>query len=592
MISVTGIGIISAIGNNATETLQSLRLRRSGITTARYLDTVHKSLPVGEVKMSNAELKACLHIPADTLVSRTTLLGVHALRQAMADAGMTAEEISTKRSVLISGTTVGDMDIVGHTNVIPQWSLGRQTDDMARLCGISVQTCTVSTACSSSLNAIIVGCEMLKSNEADIVIAGGTEALSLLHFNGFRSLLLLDRQPCRPFDATRAGLNLAEGAAYVILQRSSEAPHARAFIRGYANRCDAFHQTATSANAEGAYRAMSEALRMAGLTPADIDYVNAHGTATPDNDISESRALKRVFGKFTLPISSTKGMTGHTTSASGSIETVLCILAMQNDFIPANVGWHNPMDNGIIPCLGNDNVRLAHVMCNAFGFGGNDSCLVLGNSEHNNTLRSTRHSAPQGTVGSGDGVKSAVYGGMGAPSPVPPKERDVRERIDEGVVVSDVTIDDVSQLKDAGALIPPMAARRMGKLMKAAMLTSLKALRDSGLPTPDAIITATAYGMRENSMKMLSDLLEHGEETMSPTLFMQSTHNTIGSAVAIQTGCHGYNITYTHGDRSLDWALRDARRLIATGQAESVLVGCHDETDDGGIYSRSIVLRK
>lgn len=554
MVSVTGIGIISAIGNNAAETLESLRLGRSGLGFPRYLNTVHKTLPVGEVRMSNEELKDILDIPADMLVSRTTLLGVHAVKQAIADAGISADVIAKKRSVLISGTTVGDMDIVGHCNVIPRWSLGRQTDDMARLCGLDADTCTVSTACSSALNAIILGCEMLNNDEADIVIAGGTEALSLLHFNGFRSLMILDSKPCRPFDATRAGLNLGEGAAYVVLQRCTETNRERTRIKGYANRCDAYHQTATSANGEGAYLAMTEALRMAGLRPDEIDYVNAHGTATVDNDQSESRALKRVFGNLDVCVSSTKGMTGHTTSASGGIETVLCILALENDFVPSNVGWHEPMDEGIVPYVGKGHVRLRNVMCNSFGFGGNDSSVVVGWSADDATKR-----------------RVAGHGG--------------------GVVVSDVTIDNAENLKAVDGFIPPMVARRMGNLMKAAMLTSLRALYESGIETPDAIVTATAYGMKDNSIQILRELLEHGEETMSPTLFMQSTHNTIGSSVAIRTKCHGYNITYTQGERSLEWALRDARRLIDTGQARNVLVGCHDEADDGSVYSRSMVLK-
>ena len=144
----------------------------------------------------------------------------------------------------------------------------------------------------------------------------------------------------------------------------------------------------------------------------------------------------------------------------------------------------------------------------------------------------------------------------------------------------------------------------MGKLMKAATMSSLKALQAAGIETPDAIITATAFGMLETSEKFLLDMLENGEETLSPTLFMQSTHNTIGSAIAIRTKCHGYNMTYSQGKDSLEWALRDARRLIATGKAKTVLVGCHDEATPlfqefcrrmgkpvpQEIYSRSIVL--
>ena len=146
----------------------------------------------------------------------------------------------------------------------------------------------------------------------------------------------------------------------------------------------------------------------------------------------------------------------------------------------------------------------------------------------------------------------------------------------------------------------------MGRLMKAATMTSLMALRESGVETPDAIVTATAYGMLETSEKFLKDICDNGEELLKPTLFMQSTHNTIGSAIAIRTRCHGYNITYSQGADSLAWALRDARRLIATGKARTVLVGCHDEATPlfqdicrrmnmeppRELYSRSMLLRR
>ena len=174
----------------------------------------------------------------------------------------------------------------------------------------------------------------------------------------------------------------------------------------------------------------------------------------------------------------------------------------------------------------------------------------------------------------------------------------------ESMVVSDVTIDDMEQLVELKEYVSPMQTRRMGKLMKAATLSSLKALKEAGVECPDAIITGTAYGMLEPREKFLLDMTEHGEETLSPTLFMQSTHNTIGSAIAIRTKCHGYNITYTQGEKSLEWALRDARRLIETGKAKVVLVGVHDEstelfrgfmkrlgqTEPREIYSRSIVV--
>ena len=163
--------------------------------------------------------------------------------------------------------------------------------------------------------------------------------------------MILDHQRCRPFDATRAGLNLGEGAAYIVLESEEMAskrgvkPHV--YLTGYGNACDAFHQTASSEDGEGAYLAMKEALVMAHVSPKEIQYVNAHGTGTPNNDQSESVSLQRLFGAHMPLVSSTKSFTGHTTSASGSIEAVICILAIQHHFVPTNLGWEHQMEKGI-----------------------------------------------------------------------------------------------------------------------------------------------------------------------------------------------------------------------------------------------------
>ena len=634
-IQVTGYGIICAIGNDAKAVLKSLKEGRTGIAPMRYLQSSHKELPVGEVKLSDDEMKRMLGLDGDkgavlskcsngqdekAIISRTVLMGAIAIRQALEHANL---DLKGKRVVVINGTTVGGMDITERylkqveendalLPLIEKHDCGSSTREMADLAGLpNAEVCTISTACSSAINAIILGSEMLKRGEADIVIAGGTEALSLFHLNGFNSLMILDKAQCRPFDKSRAGLNLGEGAAFVTLVKSEELkvknksnqslgegnPDSSLYIRGYANRCDAFHQTASSENGEGAYLAMSEALQMAGLKPEDIHYINAHGTGTPNNDASESAAIRRVFGEKIPPVSSTKGFTGHTTSASGAIETVICILALQNHFLPANLGWKEK-DEACITPIGNEELRMksevprlqsrlgakasiefaaASFLCNSFGFGGNDSALIIGASP-------------------------STSKGIASPSPSKggEKRQDAETRI-----VGEAIINNVEQLGELREFVSAGEARRMGKLMKAATISSLKALKEAGIETPDAIITATAYGMLETSEKFLLDMLENGEETLSPTLFMQSTHNTLSSAIAIRTKCHGYNMTYSQGKDSLRWALRDARRLIETGKARTVLVGLHDEATPlvqelfrrmgkpvpPEIYSRSIVLQ-
>lgn len=575
MISITGLGIICSIGNNADEVLDSLRKGESGVRSMKYLQSKHQDIPVGEVQLSNEEMKQQLGIASSAPISRTSLMGAIAIRQALKDAKIDDHE--GKRVAVISGTTVGGMDITERYFEqmktddslldLPQNNeCGKSTLEMTEMAGIkNAEVCTISTACSSALNSIILGTEMLKRDEVDIVIAGGSESLSIFHLNGFNTLMILDKERCRPFDDTRAGLNLGEGAAFVVLEKDKT--EGKAFVAGYGNRCDAFHQTASSDNGEGAYLAMKDAIDMAGIKAEEVQYVNAHGTGTPNNDLSESQALKRIFGDNMPDVSSTKSFTGHTTSASGSIETVICVLAMQNGFVPGNLGWKNQIEGGITPTLGRENATLENVICNSFGFGGNDSSLVISSS-------------PKASCTNDE------------------------ENDDEIKVASEVIITEAEELKGLKEFVSPMESRRMTKLIKAAYLSSLRALKEAGVECPDAIITATSRGMLELSEQFLEDIINNGEELLKPTIFMQSTHNTLSSAIAIRTKCHGYNITYSQGDDSMKWAMRDAERLLKTGKAKTVLVGSFDESTPtfssfveraGGvapknIYAKSIVL--
>ena len=389
-VVITGMGVVSALGVGVKANGIALMQGISGISEARYLPTEHREFPVGEVQLSNEELCGMLELPDGRLYSRTHLFGAAALREALSMANL----LEHKGLALISGTTVGGMDVTESLfpNPLPKGQpdvhdCGASTNDIADSCGDFDYTSTVSTACSSAMNALIMGKLLIENGERDIVVAGGSEALSKFHLNGFKSLMILDRERCRPFDKTRAGLNLGEGAAFLVLESEESALKRGAQILGVlsgaGNACDAHHQTASSDNGEGACRAMTKALSNAGLLSANIDYVNAHGTGTPNNDASESAALKRVFGAQLPPVSSTKSYTGHTTSASGSIEAAFCLMALRNGIIPAQSEFENPDEQCIIPISGSKalSVDLHHVMCNAFGFGGNDSSIILSRYE-------------------------------------------------------------------------------------------------------------------------------------------------------------------------------------------------------------------
>jgi 3-oxoacyl-[acyl-carrier-protein] synthase-1 len=387
-VVITGMGVVSALGIGAEANLSALLRGESGVRAVRYLPTEHREFPVGEVPMSGEELRQRLSLPPG-IYSRTHLLGVLALREALEQSKL----LQQNALALISGTTVGGMDVTEHYFPAPQpagrdiHDCGASTNEIADYFGCFDYTMTTSTACSSAMNALIMGKLLIESGERDIVVAGGSEALSLFHLNGFKSLMILDRERCRPFDHTRAGLNLGEGAAYLVLESETSALQRGAEILGVlsggGNACDAHHQTASSEDGEGAYLAMTQAVSDAGVSPSDIGYVNAHGTGTPNNDASESAALRRVFGEKLPPVSSTKSYTGHTTSASGSIEAVFCLLAMREGFLPYQSEYQNFDEQCIVPVSGMEcpRVSLRHVMCNAFGFGGNDSSIILSRYE-------------------------------------------------------------------------------------------------------------------------------------------------------------------------------------------------------------------
>ncbi|WP_262247279.1 beta-ketoacyl-[acyl-carrier-protein] synthase family protein [Parapedobacter soli] len=391
-VAVTGMGAISAIGMDVPANYRSLQASRHGIGPIQLLDSAHcGNLLVGEVGITNDELAQRLEIPAGEAYTRTTLLALIAAKEAIAGIGLA----DGKRTGLISATTVGGMDateryyddylvVETHRHFIPTHPCGYATEQMAHYLGVTDYVTTISTACSSAANAIMLGARMIKAGLLDRAIVGGTDCLSRFTINGFNSLMIYTDGHCRPFDEQRNGLNLGEAAAYLVLERADAASKAPiAYLTGYGHANDAFHQTASSDNGDGAYLAMKQALEVAGMEAAAISYVNAHGTATPNNDLAEGQALLRIYGTAASipPFSSTKAFTGHTLAAAGAIEAVFSILALQHQEIFANLNFSQPIEAlGIVPQTTLLPAEINHVLSNSFGFGGNCSSLLFSNA--------------------------------------------------------------------------------------------------------------------------------------------------------------------------------------------------------------------
>lgn len=386
-ICITGMGVVSSIGINLDECLHSLRNNKTGIDKIKYLQTVHKDNYVaGEVKLSNQEISSLVEVKED--LPRTTLLAILAAREAIGSAGIENEKNS--RIGIIVGTTVGGMDKTEKlytretdpANYIFSHHCGFTTSYLAGYFGIRDYANTISTACSSGANAIMLGARLIRHNILDIVIAGGSDALSAFTLNGFRSLMILDANPCKPFSDDRRGLNLGEGAGFVVLE-SPERVQKRVAIgycslSGFGNSNDAFHQTASSPDGRGAFKAMNEAISEAGIVPGDIDYINVHGTGTDNNDLTEGVAIERLFNKVVPDFSSTKAFTGHCLGAAGAIEAVFSASAIYHDEVYANLRFSKPITGtDLIPVKTYTRKKINHVLSNSFGFGGCDTSLLF-----------------------------------------------------------------------------------------------------------------------------------------------------------------------------------------------------------------------
>ena len=391
-VAITGMGIISAIGNSVEENYNALISGKMGVTDIENIDTIHKNvIKVGEIKLTNQQLEQQLQLPSDNNFSRTALLATIAAKQAVENAGI--QNINEYRTGLISATSVGGMDMTERfyyqyfedescRKYINTQDAGDTTHSTANYLGLKGLVTTISTACSSAANAIMMGAKLINSGQLDRVIVGGTDALSKFTINGFKTLMILSDTYNTPFDNNRKGLNLGEAAAFIVLESDEivkkENKNVLAYVAGFGNANDAFHQTASSENGEGAFLAMTKALKMAKLQPKDIDYINAHGTATQNNDLSEGRAIIRVFENNIPEFSSTKPFTGHTLAAAAAIEAVFSVLALQNNIIFPNRNFITPMaEFDLLPVTELLEKPLQHVLSNSFGFGGNCSTVIF-----------------------------------------------------------------------------------------------------------------------------------------------------------------------------------------------------------------------
>ena len=406
-VAITGVGAVTPIGNDAKTTWEAALAGRSGVEEIRAFDA--GAVPVGiagEVKDFDPTGLA----PPKELrrIDRNVLFALSAAKEALADAGVNGYDPG--RVGVVVGSAIGGFnqlmeqyDILkerGPERVspvfLPNVLVDSASGQLAIELGIRGPNYAVVSACATGSHTIGEGAELIRTGLADAVLAGGTEAcihpLILAGFTAMRGLASANGDPTkasRPFDATREGFVMAEGAGVVMLEvlESAQKRGARIYaeVLSYGASNDAYHMAAPDPSSVGVIEMMRSALERAEVKPEEVDYINAHGTSTPLGDLAETKAIKEVFGEhaYTLAVSSTKSVMGHTFGAAGAIEGIMCALAIHHGVIPPTINYVNPDPDCDLDYVPNEarerDVRIA--LSNAMGLGGHNGCVLLGRVE-------------------------------------------------------------------------------------------------------------------------------------------------------------------------------------------------------------------
>jgi 3-oxoacyl-[acyl-carrier-protein] synthase I len=390
-LALSAYTLTTCLGRGIDATREALRAERSALAPCTF-ETVRLDTWIGEVaRVDDQRLPEALE-RYDCRNNRLTLMGLETdgfgdrVREATArygadrvgvflgtsTAGILQTELAYRRRDPATGALPGDFHYRTTHNA---FSLAEFTRDHFGLTGMAM---AISTACSSSAKVFAAAARQLALGTIDAAIVGGVDTLCLTTLYGFASLQLTSKNPCRPYDASRDGISIGEGAAFALLERSASPASGTVMVLGVGESSDAYHMSSPHPEGLGARLAMEAALRSSGLVTTDIDYINLHGTATPANDAAEGKAVAALFGD-TVPGNSTKGYMGHTLGAAGAIEALVCAMALTDGRLPGSPGT-GALDP-TIPIryqLRGEDRPLRHALSNSFGFGGSNCSLILG----------------------------------------------------------------------------------------------------------------------------------------------------------------------------------------------------------------------
>ncbi len=387
-ILITGMGIVSSIGIGIDTFFDALTSGEVGFSVSQTFNTpLYPTRLVGEIlDFSLDALPQPWQIEAKN--DRFLSFGLIALQEALTNAKLTEDDLRKARTGVVIGTGSGRIDktMKNGISILTSLSLHSISSQINSILGLQGPAVTFIPACAAGNNAVGYAFDLLRAGTIDIAITGGVDALTLLDFASFNAFKALSDDVCRPFDRDRDGLVLGEGAGILIMESQSHAEqrnadHDFAEIAGYGLSNDAYHIATPNPTGKGAILAMQAALEQCGVHAEEIDYINAHGTATVLNDSMETTAIKEVFGDYAyqVPISSTKSSIGHTLGAAGGIEAAICALAVYYSKIPPTMGYRTPDIKCDLDYVPNEyrNKKINLAMSNSFGFGGHSASIII-----------------------------------------------------------------------------------------------------------------------------------------------------------------------------------------------------------------------
>jgi len=576
-IAITGLGVVSALGSSSEQTFQRACAGERGFVPVDLFDTSGlRSSLAGQVLGLDVAAIAPRGEAADW--SRSDALALLAAREALTAARAPATE---PLGLVLGGTTGGMYETERALAALPAGSieprdarrlldfpLSVSVERVARVLGSVVHSATVCSACSSGAVALALGASWLLSGRMGRVLAGGVDGLCQLTFTGFSALGAMDAEPCRPFDVSRAGLTLGEGAGCLVLELESSARQRGAeiigFLSGWALGSEAHHITHPEPSGARASTLITDALRSAGLAPSDIDYVNAHGTGTVQNDAMEALALQRALGPDAsrIWVSSSKAQIGHTLGAAGAIEAALSVLSIQRGALLPTVGLVEPAAPSLRHVRApNQKSALRAALSCSFGFGG--ACAVLAFEAPDAEKRVLPAPQRGSVVVSG----AASYGPLGLLTGA------ASARYLEADTFAEAELDPLT-------LLDAERSRRFGRASACLVATAEGALQSAAVtPAGTGLVVGSAFGDVTRSVQFLQKLFDRGPKFASPAEFPQLVASTGSGNASLYLGLTGPCLTVSEFATSGENAVSVALALLELDPASACLAGAVEARD-------------